>query len=238
MQWVRWRSCAFLLVAVLAVGLDSACGTAQTQSNASVEALNKQVVGLNQAGRYGEAIPLAQRALAFAEQVRGRDHPDVGDSLNNLAELYRLLGRYAAVATALNNLALLRGAQGRYAEAEPLYKRSLAIRERTLGPGHPYVATTRNNLALLYDGQGRYAEAEPLFKAALASREKSLGANHPDVAGSLNNLAEFYRDRGQPKAADPLYRRALAIWEKAQGPRHPNVATALNNLAVSRPSPL
>ena len=32
-------------------------------------------------------------------------------------------------------------AQGRYADAEPLYKRSLAIREKALGPDHPDVAT-------------------------------------------------------------------------------------------------
>ena len=41
----------------------------------------------------------------------------------------------------LNNLAELYRAQGRYADAEPLYKRSLAIREKALGPDHPDVAT-------------------------------------------------------------------------------------------------
>ena len=50
----------------------------------------------------------------------GPDHPNVATSLNNLAELYRN--------------------QGKYAEAEPLYKRSLAIREKALGPDHPDVA--------------------------------------------------------------------------------------------------
>ena len=40
--------------------------------------------------------------------------------------------------------------QGRYADAEPLYKRSLAIREKALGPDHPDVATSLNNLAELY----------------------------------------------------------------------------------------
>ena len=40
----------------------------------------------------------------------------------------------------LNNLADLYQAQGRYADAEPLYKRSLAIGEKALGPDHPDVA--------------------------------------------------------------------------------------------------
>jgi tetratricopeptide (TPR) repeat protein len=57
--------------------------------------------------------------------------------------------------------------QGRYADAEPLYKRSLAIREKALGPNHPDVATSLNNMGLLYERQGQYAEAEPLHKRAL-----------------------------------------------------------------------
>ncbi len=64
----------------------------------------------------------------------------------------------------LNEEALLYHRQGKYAEAEPLYKRSLAIREKALGPKHPDVATSLNNLELLYQVQGKYAEAEPLYK--------------------------------------------------------------------------
>ncbi|MCV4933336.1 tetratricopeptide repeat protein, partial [Escherichia coli] len=66
--------------------------------------------------------------------------------------------------TSLNNLAGLYDAQGQYALAEPLYKRSLAIKEKALGPDHPDVATSLNNLAGLYDAQGQYALAEPLYK--------------------------------------------------------------------------
>jgi Tetratricopeptide repeat len=37
------------------------------------------------------------------------------------------------VGQSLNNLAGLHQAQGRYADAEPLYRRSVAIREKALG---------------------------------------------------------------------------------------------------------
>ena len=57
----------------------------------------------------------------------GPDHPDVAQSLNGLAALYK--------------------AEGRYADAEPLYKRCLAIREKALGPDHPDVAEPPNGLA-------------------------------------------------------------------------------------------
>ena len=75
------------------------------------------------------AVVVAKQALEAAETL-GPDHPSVATSLNNLAELYRV--------------------QGQYAQAEPLYKRSLAIREKALGPDHPDVADSLNQLALLY----------------------------------------------------------------------------------------
>jgi tetratricopeptide (TPR) repeat protein len=90
-------------------------------------------------GRYAEAEPLCQRALAILEKALGSEHPLVTTSLTNLATLY--------------------DSQGQYAKAEPLYNRALAIREKALGPEHPGVATSLNNLALLYDNQGQYAKA-------------------------------------------------------------------------------
>ena len=134
--------------------------------------------------------------------------------------------------TSLNNLAALYRYQGRYADAEPLYKRSLAIREKALGPEHPDVAYSLNNLAALYELQGRYAEAEPLYKRSLAIREKALGPDHPDVAVSLNNLAGLYRSI---KVAMPTPSRSTsARWrsEKRRSvPIIPMSHSSLNNLA-------
>ena len=70
------------------------------------------------------------------------------------------------MATSLNNLALLYKAQGQYAQAEPLYKRALAIDEKALGPDHPDVAVSLNNLAALYRAMNRDDEAEPLEQRA------------------------------------------------------------------------
>jgi tetratricopeptide (TPR) repeat protein len=116
-------------------------------------------------------------------------------------------------------------------EAEPLFKRSLAIREKALGPGHPDVANSLNKLAFLFRTQGRYAAAEPLYKRAIAIREKALGPDHPAFATPVDNLATLYRNQGRYADAEPLYRRALAIREKAFGADHRDVATTLYNLS-------
>ncbi len=104
--------------------------------------------------------------------------------------------------------------QGRYAEAEPLYQRSLAIREKALGPEHSDVAQSLNNLAALYDAQGRYADAEPLHKRALAIWEEALGPDHPDVATSLENYAALLRKMSRDDEAVKLGARAKAIRAK------------------------
>ncbi|CAN0431038.1 unnamed protein product, partial [Ectocarpus sp. 13 AM-2016] len=53
---------------------------------------------------------------------------------------------------------------GKYIEAEPLYERSQAIREKVLGPEHPDVATTLNNRALLF---GRQVRTERCFQKTI-----------------------------------------------------------------------
>ena len=173
--------------------------------------LNNLGVVLLAAGRYSEAEPLLNRALAIDKVGLGPDHPDVATDLNNLAALYYYQGKYAA--------------------AEPLQQRALKIGEKALGPDHPKVATRLNNLAMLYDEQGKYAAAEPLQERALKIDEKALGPDHPDVARDLNNLALLYDKQGKYAAAEPLYQRALKIDEKALGPDHPKVGTLAEKLA-------
>lgn len=77
--------------------------------------------------------------------------------------------------------------------AETLLRRSLVIREKTLGSNHEEVACNRNNLAALYQEQGRHAKADPLLQRSLAMMEKALGPNHPEVAKHLLIYAALIR---------------------------------------------
>lgn len=216
--------------------------------------LNLVAVFYWEQGRYPEAEPCYERALAIREQQLGAAHPDVATSLNNLALLYESKGRFVEaeplyerslsirekqlgaehihVAESLNNLAVVYYFQARRSEAEPLLLRALAIREQQLGAVHPDVAWSLSKLALLYYSQERYAEAEPLLLRALAIREQQLGAEHIHVASSLGNLAEFYYLQGRYAEAEPLYKQSLTIYEQQLGAEHPYVATSLTGLAL------
>jgi tetratricopeptide (TPR) repeat protein len=131
----------------------------------------------------------------------------------------------------MNQLGLYWQTRGQFRAAEPLYRRALAIGERSYGPDHPEVAFHLNNLADLLRITNRLDEAEPLYRRVLQIFEASLGTDHPNVATALNNLASLLQDTNRLDEAEPLYRRALEISDRSYGRHHPNVATALNNLA-------
>jgi CHAT domain-containing protein len=118
---------------------------------------------------------------------------------------------------------------GRDAEAEPLFKRALAVMEKAVGLESVDIAIELNNLAALYQRQLRYTEAEPLFKRALALSERSLPPTHPDLGRALNNLATNYEKQDRHAESEALTKRALAIYQKIPG-AEPAVATLLNNL--------
>ena len=218
-----------------------------------VDFLSHLVVDTGRAGAYELGLALAQQAQAYAEEQLGAEHPSTLTSLNNLAFLYKLQGRYGEaepllqhVLTArervlgaehpdtlasLNNLAVVYQIQGRYGEAELLYQDVLATSERVLGAEHPDTLTSLSNLADFYKSQGRYGEAEPLYQRALTPSERVLGAEHPDTLSNLNNLAHLYESQGRYGEAEPLYQRALATRERVLGAEHPDTLTSLNNLA-------
>jgi len=197
---------AFSLCLALLSGI---CLSAPSSAG-EIAALSARINELSRAGKYAEAVTLAQQQLQAVQKKYGPVHRDVAGAMNNLAQLY--------------------GEQGKDAEAEPLLKQAIAILEQSMGLDSAVIAAELTNLAALYQRQERYADAEPLFRRALAIREKSLGRDHPDVGQALNNLATWYEKQGRHNDSEPLFKRALAIYEKAAGPEHPAVATLLNNL--------
>jgi esterase/lipase superfamily enzyme len=148
--------------------------------------LDRQIAQLKAAGKYAEAVPLAQRALALAEK-KGANSP--------------------AVATALDTLAGLYEAQNKYAEAEPLLKRSLAIREKS--PGQPDVAASRERLAVAYDKMGRSTDAKTM-RSARAPEPKNGEAEKKKQDEAAKAEAEAQRAAAQEAERKASEERAQA----------------------------
>jgi len=240
--------CGVLWLYILAVAQDPEARLAEAHR------LNLQVLQLNQAGRYADAIPLAEQVLAIYEKELPAGHPNVQTVRNTLARLYEkqgdhgraeplLLrglaieieaktreGKYLLIMRWLIPLAQLYEAKGDYGQAELLYGRALEI-AKVLPLEHPDITPLLNNLAGLYEKQGNHGRALKFYQDALAIMERVLPPEHPDLATTLNNLALLYEHQGDFKQAEPLFQRALEIREKVLPPEHPYVATSLNNLA-------
>jgi tetratricopeptide (TPR) repeat protein len=104
-----------------------------------------------------EAVPLYERLVRVREKALRPTHPQLAISLNNLAEAYRL--------------------QGRYADAEGCYQKTLVINETVHGPEHPSVAAVLQELAKLSTSQRRPEEAKQYQERAAAIFMKSVEAS-------------------------------------------------------------
>ena len=150
-----------------------------------------------------------------------------------IAEAERAGGDPLQLASSLGNLAQLKYQQKDHLRAEELFRRSLELREQSLGADHPSVLTSINNLAALYVSRGALDEAEPLLKRAMGASAKRVESAQTDLGVNLNNLARLYFKRGDYRQAEPLLLQLLTL-KRPYGPEHPEVATVLVSLAKVR----
>src|SRR5262249_33939681 len=106
--------------------------------------LNQRVEELHAHGKYSEAMGPARQALTIREAVLGGPHPDLAQSLNNLAAVFDAQGDD-------------RVAQGYYQRALEIYQ-ALYPKER-YPQGHPVLATSLNNVGMLLKEQGNLGAA-------------------------------------------------------------------------------
>ena len=230
--WLRlhkWRIAAAFLLAF------SELSTAGAQESDIAEALRLtgQVVQYYATGRYQEAIPLAQRALAITEKARGPEHPDTAVALNNLASStrppaptrrpsrstsarWRSSRRRSAPSTptppARSTISPRCTDHGRLREGRAALPARLAIREKALGPEHPDTATSLNNLAVLYQTTGRLRRRPSRSTSARSrSARRRSAPSIPTPPSRSTTSPSSTRPPARYAKAEPLYRRALAI---------------------------
>ena len=169
----------------------------------------------------------------------GPEHPDTAQTLNAWAYLDYVLVHDVLSGTLFhtgpNGLRSkedqLEYVRGKRVEAEALFRRALAIREKVLGPEHPDTAQTLSYLGNFYLGEGRPDEAEPLYRKALEILTRVRGSEHPYTAENLNNLAGVLDERGQLQEAKALAWRSFKIRKKVLGPETTATAQSLTSLA-------
>lgn len=97
------------------------------------------------------------------------------------------------LAKSLNNMAALYQLQGKFFLADNLYERCLDIKLALYGEEHLETAINLHNLAVLNCSRKRWEKAEILFKRALEIREKLLSENDPELLPILKNYGIMLR---------------------------------------------
>jgi serine/threonine protein kinase/tetratricopeptide (TPR) repeat protein len=206
-------------------------------------------------GMYPEGTTLLKDALATRERVQGPAHRDVAEATFLLGRVTVDGGDYVAaeklferarrilealppsaqdpglLASVINDQARIAFHYSKYDRAGTLYRESLSIQERVLGPSHPDVASSLRGLGAVLYRRGEFANAEEAYRRALAIVRERLGADHPVTGQTLSVLASTLGQMGRDTEAEPLMLEAVRIQEKAFGPMHSQVASELNNLA-------
>ena len=166
---------------------------------------------------YPRAESLYPQALAQQQQLADPRTAQLAAILDQLADLYRARGQQnladsldkSAMACKFGAQAYESYLQGNYAQAETLYRRAIAIQERTIGD-HPDLARTCRELAMLYQARGDFPQAETWYRRAIAIQEKTIG-DHPELARTLDNYALLLRKSKRDPEAQAAEDRARQI---------------------------
>ena len=238
-----------MLLALLCVAAPAQDSEAQL---AEVARLDAQAKSLYQAGRYHEAIPLAERVVGILEKTLGPEHRAVALLLGNLASMYQAAGDYIQaelscqraltifqkfgpespeIAKLYGRLAVVYFAKGDRARAESTLGRALEIYRKTPDQNESEVAKLYSDLGVMYLETDDYNQAGAYFETALPIFEKTLGREHQVIAIVLNNLAVVARVQGDLARGESFLQRALAIYGM-HNPEHPDITGPLINLAL------
>ena len=225
-------------------------------ATAHVRAIRTTLVeasALEAAGRYKDALPLAEQAQREANAldwapVRAEATLRRGSILEKLAlyaqaeenlELAHDLAGEAAydevAAEAAASLAFVVGyhAAPRYREGIRWGKTALMLLNRTRDSHDAFVrAQALDNLGSVYEEQRELARAKEHYESALALFIAAAGREHPKVAVYLRHVAGLHYEVGEYARAQAILLEALDVIERTQGKSHPSYASTLINFAA------
>ncbi len=161
------------------------------------------------AGRYGEALPHAERVVRLTEALDAR-HPDLASALNNLGATEYRLGDFVA--------------------AQRAYGRAVTLLEETHGSLSPRLIAPLRGLALTYQGTGRNEIAVPLLERAVSISRRSHGLFNPAQKDVLAPLVDGYAALARWKEANLAQQYSLQISEHQYGSNDPRLYPALQQL--------
>lgn len=203
-------------------------------------------------GRYEEAVPVLERAVAVPELERGPEHALAKFSgYMQLGDTYSMLGRVdqsiecytkglqiqmealgemdPRVAETCRYLAEAHVQAMQFDEAERLCKKTLDIHREHSAPASVEEAADRRLMALIAEAKGDYESA--LEHLVLASMAMIANGQETEVASIDVSIGNTYLSLGRFDEAIFSYQKALTVFKSAKGDNHPSVALVFVRLA-------
>jgi len=183
---------------------------------------------------YASAVTHYARTIELAETVWSPDHPGLAIPLNNLARsliqvqdqdrAMEVLERVLALdgldpgseAVAIAGVANVLRERGDLRAGLDLTRKSLAVKERSLGTNHPSVAFTLRDLALDAIEIGELEYAREYAERARAILADAFGADHLQTGIATATLGWVHHNLGDHSTASRHYTAARAIVDEAE----------------------
>ncbi len=158
-------------------------------------------------GRFEEATPLFEKALAIADTV------DINSSTLSILHI---------------NAGNLHDENNNYELAMQHLTQGLSIARKTVGEDHVDTAHAYNALARVASRNGDHKRALDSFEKALNILERAIGPSTSQVAWVLFNMGEAHRANADPEGAFEAWRRSHEIRIEVLGPEHHRTKTSLD----------
>ena len=204
--------------------------------------LAKQVEELRQAGKFDEAVAVAERTLELERGAGTKTSAEVAEALSRLAELHELRGDWGrALARRKEALAARERVDGKDHWRTADARLMLAFAEKVAGLGQADRAKVAGALrkeqeAAQLEEQGKFVEAERVALEALETYRALVGPESAEVARAWHRIGRCRSARHDAGGAKEANERALMIRRKVLPGTHPDLGRSLNNLGLAESS--
>jgi tetratricopeptide (TPR) repeat protein len=170
------------------------------------DAVTRLVTSIRWQYRPAEALAIVEPEYRSAATTLGEEHP------STLA----LLDNYAG---ALDDL-------GRVAEAEPLYRKAIALNTKVLGSEADQTLSAMNNLAVVLIAEAQYPEAERVLRRVIEMRLRHPAEARVALLTNRHNLASIIASQGRLDESIREFESMIADARKQLGDDHSKTLSA------------
>jgi len=203
--------------------------------------LNDLAVMLDSAGQAERSVRTYAEAIQVRRTHLGARHPDVAQSLDNMAQalqndgrhddalaaalqardIYRVVGpRHANAGINANTVGNAYAALDRWNDAEASLVTAVDILSEAFGDEHPYTSTARHGLGFVYMQQGRTDDAIALYEDAMAKDIAARGEKDPHMVSVRTNYGDMLMRAGRVDDGIAELQRAHALGVEVLGAGH------------------